>query len=133
MENTKCAACKFCGQYFLDVALPEDATEEDCLEIATEKCRCGEAMSYQHKKRQASKAKIELASIAMENPQHNIKGVDSDITELLENAIDIIADDKIHSVKVGLCSGGTIEIKCTSSGKITVVRSTTVKQKRAVE
>lgn len=65
--------------------------------------------------------------------EEKLKGDDNVVTDLLENAIDIISEDKIHQVKVGLCSGGTIEIKCTSSGKITVSRSTTIKQKREVE
>lgn len=34
------------------------------------------------------------------------KGVDDKVTNLLENAIDVISEDKIHQIKVGLSSGG---------------------------
>lgn len=133
MSKTKNAVCKFCGQIFCDVIMPDDSTEAECLEKGTNRCHCGEALAWSNKKRQARKAKIELSLIAAENTNENIRSVDDSIVKFLEDAIDIISEDKIHQVKVGLCSGGTIEIKFTSSGKITVSRSTTIKQKREVE
>ena len=133
MSEIKNAVCKFCGQIFCDVVLPDDVTESELLEEGTKRCRCGHAMAYQTKKRQARKAKLELSTITEEKPEQNIRAVDYSIVLLLENGIDSIAEDKICQIKVTLCSGGTIDIKSTSSGKMTVARAISIKQKREVE
>ena len=133
MSKIKNAVCKFCGQFFCDVVLPDDATESELLEEGTKRCRCGRALEYQTKKRRVRKAKLELSTITEENPEQNIRAVDYSVVQLLENGIDSIAEDKICQIKVTLCSGGTIDIKSTSSGKITVARAISIKYKREVE
>lgn len=126
------ATCKYCGQ-ILTIELPENATHEQALEAGTLNCNCGMAREYQQMQERAATAKIELSAMLLQDDEvHNIKAVDKGIYDLLTNAIDIIAKDKIYKISVGLSSGGTVDIKAGTGGKISLKRSTALTTKREV-
>lgn len=130
----KIPVCKFCGQFNAKVELSDDMTQSETVELATLNCDCPNARIYQRKQEQAEKAKAELESLFLEDDEiHNIKAADSVVVDLLKEAVDLIADDKIYQISVKLTRGGTAEVKATSSGKISVQRSLTLKAKREVE
>lgn len=126
------ATCKYCGQ-ILTIELPENATHEQALEAGTLNCNCGMAREYQQMQERAATAKIELSDMLLQDDEvHNIKAVDKGIYDLLTTAIDIIAKDKIYKISVGLSSGGTVDIKAGTGGKISLKRSTALTTKREV-
>ena len=126
------ATCKYCGQ-ILTIELPENATHEQALEAGTLNCNCGMAREYQQMQERAATAKIELSAMLLQDDEiHNIKAVDKGIYDLLTNAIDIIAKDKIYKITIGLSSGGTVDIKAGTGGKISLKRSTALTTKREV-
>lgn len=130
----KIPECKFCGQFNAKVELSDDMTQSEAVELATLNCDCPAARGYQRKQEQVEKAKAELESLFLEDDEiHNIKAADSVVVDLLKEAVDLIADDKIYQISVKLTRGGTAEVKATSSGKISVQRSLTLKSKREVE
>lgn len=130
MQN---AVCKFCGQY-VAADVPEGASEEKILKIGTMNCNCAEASSYQKRQHRAEKAKIELDGLlSRDDDAHNIKAVPTEVRELLKQAIDLIAEDYLHKINVGICLGGTVDIKAGTGGKISVKRSVTLTNKREVE
>ena len=129
----KSPICKFCGQIGLKDML-DSATEEELLERGTMECNCYEAQQYQKRRNQAEKAKLELSSIlSHDDNQHNIGACEEVIISLLKQAVDLMPESKIYKISIGVCSGGTVDIKTTASGKISVQRSVTLKQKREVE
>ena len=126
------ATCKYCGQ-ILTIELPEGTTHEQALEEGTMNCNCSMAIAYQQLKERASVAKIELEEMLLKDDEvHNIKAVDKEIFDLLISAIDIMAKDKIYKISVGLCSGGNVDIKAGTGGKISLKRSTALTTKREV-
>lgn len=126
------ATCKYCGQ-ILTIELPEGATHEQALEEGTMNCSCVMARTYQQMQERAAAAKIELEEMLLQDDEiHNIKAVDKEIFDLLTSAIDIMAKDKIYKITLGLCSGGTVDIKAGTGGKISLKRSTALTTKREV-
>ena len=126
------AVCKFCGQ-IIAKELPEGATKEEAMEEGTLACGCEQARAYQRINERAAIAKIELKEMLCKDDEtHNIKAIDNSIFELLSSAIDLIAKDKIYKITVGLSSGGTVEVKAGSGGKIALKRSVALTNKREV-
>lgn len=126
------ATCKYCGQV-QTTELPEGTTHEEALEEGTLSCNCTAAKSYQRMVERAAAAKFELSDMLLHDDEaHNIKAVDKEIYDLLTNAIDIMAKDKIYKITVGLCSGGTVDIKAGTGGKISLKRSVALTNKREV-
>ena len=129
----KIAVCKFCGQ-IQAVELPIDATELEAEEIGTMSCSCSDAQIYQRKKQQAQKAKDEVEALfANDHPLHNVKKCDPEVVEMLKTAVDLLSESQIHKITLGICGGGTADIKCDAKGKITVSRTFSIKTKREDE
>lgn len=128
------AVCKFCGLVNLLAEVPTDATEEQCVHIGTMQCGCDDARNYQKRYERAAKAKIEIdVMLTKADEDSGIGAVPTAVIELLKTAVDLIADDQIHKIDVGLCLGGKIDIKSGSGGKISIKRSVTQSQKSEVE
>ncbi len=128
------AVCKFCGSINLLAEVPIGATQEECIRIGTMQCNCDEARKYQMRQERAVKAKIELdAMLSDDNEDSGIKAVPAPIIELLKSGIDLIADDQIHKIDIGLTLGGKVDIKSGTGGKISIKRSVTQSQKSEVE
>lgn len=58
---------------------------------------------------------------------------DSDILPILESAVDLMSEQKIYKISLGVASGGVVDIKSTASGKISIERRVALKQKREIE
>lgn len=128
------AVCKFCGQIIADCEVPEGANEKEAAHLGTMECNCVQARAYQRRTTVAEKAKAELADVLLtDDKNHNIKAVEGTVYDLLKTAIDLIADDHIHKISVGLCRGGNVEVKAGSGGKISIKRSVSLTNKREVE
>ena len=126
------AICKYCGQ-IVATDVPEDATKEETLEIGTLNCNCMAARAYQQMQERAEKAKLELKDMLLSDDEiHNIKAVDEEVFNLLSQSIDVMAKDKIYKISVGLCSGGTVDIKAGTGGKISLKMSVSLTNKREV-
>ena len=126
------AICKFCGQIGTE-EVPKGATKEEALEIGTRACNCWQARAYQQMLDRAETAKIELKDMLLnDDEKHNIKAVPEELYNLLINAIDLMANDKIYKITVSLCSGGTVEIKANSGGKFSLKRSVAITRKSEV-
>ena len=126
------ATCKYCGQ-IISVEVPDGATCAEALEIGTMHCNCLSARAYQAMQERAGIAKAELKEMLLtDDESHNIKAVDPNIFELLSVGIDLMAKDKLYKISVGLCSGGTVEIKSGAGGKISLKRSVALTNKREV-
>lgn len=127
------AVCKFCGQ-FVAAEVPEGADEAEAMRIGTMECNCVEACDYQKRQHRAEKAKLELDNLlSRDNDVHNIKAVPAEVRELLKHAIDLMAEDCLFKINVGVCYGGTVDIKVGAGGKISVKHSVTLANKREVE
>lgn len=127
------AVCKFCGQAIM-VDVPENATRAEREHIGTMECGCEAARNYQKRQERAEKAKIEIdVMLSKADEDSGIGAVPTAVIELLKTAVDLIADDQIHKIDVGLCLGGKIDIKSGTGGKISIKRSVTQSQKSEVE
>lgn len=127
------AVCKFCGQIMV-TEVPDGATRAECEHIGTMECGCEEARKYQMRQERAAKAKIELdAMLSCNDEDSGIKAVPVPVIELLKAAIDLMADDQIFKINVGVCLGGKVDIKSGTGGKISIKRSVTQSQKSEVE
>lgn len=126
------AVCRFCGQ-IIAKELPENITREEAIEEGTLACNCELARAYQRMNERAEVAKEELKEMLLDDDEtHNIKAVDNSVYELLSGAIDLMAKDKIYKINVGLSSGGTVDVKAGSGGKIALKRSVAITNKREV-
>lgn len=126
------AVCKFCGQVST-VAIPDGATDEEALEIGVMHCNCWQARACQAMQERAIIAKGKLKEMLLTDDEvHNIKAVAPDVYELMSESIDLMAKDKIYKITVGLSSGGTVEVKAGSGGKISLKRSVALTNKREV-
>lgn len=129
----KNAFCKFCGQLSAN-EYPEDISEAELIERGTMDCHCCDAERYQKRKLQAEKAKLELKAVCCApDKDHNIAACDENILPILENAVDLMSEQKIYKISLGVASGGVVDIKATSSGKISIERRIALKQKREIE
>lgn len=123
------AVCKFCGQTIAE----EYETKEEAIEQGTLACNCWQARAYQQLKERAEAAKLDLRDMLLKDDEiHNVKAVDQAVFDFLINAVDLIAEDKIYKISIGLLSGGTVDIKTGSGGKISLKRSVALTNKREV-
>lgn len=109
-------------------------TCKDCLHYEV----CAEVMKQQLyiKEVLCGHKKLKLSSgpyAAHLTKKHNIAACDTDILPVLEKAIDLMSEQKIYKITLGVSSGGVVDIKATSSGKISIQRSVALKQKREIE
>lgn len=110
------------------------ATRAECEHIGTMQCSCGDARIYQTRQERAAKARIELdAMLSADDEDSGIKAVPAPVIELLKAAIELMADDQIFKIDVGVCLGGKVDIKSGTGGKISIKRSVTQSQKSEVE
>lgn len=127
------AVCKFCGQAIM-TEVPENATRAECEHIGAMECGCEAARNYQKWYERAAKAKIELdVMLSKTDEDSGIAAVPMQVVESLKAAIDLIADDLIHKIDIGLTLGGKVDIKSGTGGKISIKRSVTQSQKSEVE
>ena len=123
------AVCKFCGQTIAE----EYETREQAIEEGTLACSCAQARAYQQLRERAQAAKLELRDMLLKDDEvHNVKAVEQVIFDILVSAVDLIAEDKIYKITLGLSSGGTVDIKAGSGGKISLKRSVALTNKREV-
>ncbi len=126
------AVCKYCGQ-IQTTEVPENATHSEALEIGTLVCNCPSAKIYQRIMEKADNAKHELRDMLLSDDEtHNIKAVDKDIFDFLAESINLMVKDKIYKITLGLNSGGNVDIKIGSGGKISLKRSVAIANKREV-
>lgn len=86
------------------------------------------------RKLQTEKAKLELKAICCApDKDHNMSACDENILPILESAVDLMSEQKIYKISLGVASGGVVDIKSTSSGKISIERRVALKQKREIE
>jgi len=128
----KTAVCKFCGQVLATVDT-EGLTDVQIEHLALMECECYQASEYQKRYDRAQKAKVEIDSLAKAVPSRSLRAVEEEVVELLKSAVDLMAADKLHKISIAIPYAGTINIKCTASGKISVERSLTLKEKKEVE
>ncbi len=127
------AVCKFCGQ-FVAADVPAGADEAEAIKIGTMNCNCSEAQDYQKRQQRAEKAKLEIDHLlSRDDESNNFKAVPPEVRELMKNAIDIMTEDGIYKINIGITLGGTVDIKCGAAGKISIKRSVTLANKREVE
>lgn len=127
------AVCKFCGQAIM-ADVPEGATRAECEHIGAMECGCEAASNYQKRQERAAKAKIEIdVMLSKTDEDSGIVAVPTAVIDLLKTAVDLIANDQIFKIDVGLCLGGKIDIKSGTGGKISIKRSVTQSQKSEVE
>lgn len=130
---SKLPYCKFCGQ-LQGIDAPENATDEVLKEIGTQECSCCEAERYRKKMQQIAMAKLEIETLfTAKDETRGIKPVDNAVIELLTRAADLMGENSIHKISVGITGAGTANITVSSSGKISVQRSVQFKEKREVE
>ena len=126
------AVCKYCGQ-IQTVEVPENSSHDEVLEIGTLACSCPTAKIYQSIMQKAENAKEELKDMLLTDDKiHNIDAVDESIFNFLAESINLMVKDKIHKITIGLNSGGAVDIKITSGGKISLKRSVAIANKREV-
>ncbi len=133
--------CVSCGDTdandgICDICLNHYATDYELLEKASDECKSEtiSAPALIADVLSAEKAKIELKAVCCApDENHNIAACDNDIIPVLEKAIDLMSEQKIYKISLGVLSGGVVDIKATSSGKISIQRSVALKQKREIE
>lgn len=108
MKSIK-APCRFCGQMKL-TEVPDNFTEEEIGEEVALTCNCKEAKAYQEKK--AKEELLEMAKTSARGTTFELfHESHPDVEELLNAAIDPVADGKIKAVtvKTGGKTTGTIK------------------------
>lgn len=107
--------CDFCGQG-MQIETVGDVTQEELNDIATKKCKCSEAKSYQRKLERDAKINKYIKENFAENAQECVK----ELTKLVEGTWD--------SVKItdGL-SGWQTTIKTNKDGYLVITKKRTVK------
>ena len=127
------AVCKFCGQAIM-ADVPEGATRAEREHIGTMECSCEAARNYQKRYERAAKAKIELdIMLSADDEDNGFKAAPQTVIDLLKAAVDLMADDCIFKIDVGICLGGKIDIKSGTGGKISIKRTVTQNLKHEVE
>lgn len=127
------AVCKFCGQ-IMTCDVPDGASQAECERLGTMQCNCEEARIYRKRQERAEKAKLELdIMLSADDEDNGFKAAPQTVIDLLKAAVDLMADDCIFKIDVGICLGGKIDIKSGTGGKISIKRTVTQNLKREVE
>lgn len=112
-------ACKFCGQ-ITAIEVPGDWLDEEKNEYVTEICKCPEADWYRLNKLKKEKSRKRVRSL-FERDQPDV------VKELLQAAVELIADEDISSITVKIDDVTKADIKVGSKGGIRVERTDTTK------
>ena len=126
----KNAVCKFCGSVSMNT-FPDDTPEDVLLFEGTKDCQCSEARKFQERLDHAAEAKLELENICESSEDDKLKQISTAVVNILAGAIDLMPGGELHKISVGT-SSGTIDIKISSSGKISIQRSLNIKRKREI-
>ncbi len=126
----KNAVCKFCGSVSMET-FPDDTPEEVLLSEGTKACNCYRARKLQVLLEHAAAAKLELADICENSEDEKLKQIDNRVVDILSRAIDLMPGGEVHKISVGT-SSGNVDIKISSSGKISIQRSLSIKRKREI-
>lgn len=98
--------CKFCGQAIM-VHADETYTEDDLNEIATDKCKCGQATNYRWKK---SVQEVYMQDLEV------VFGENEAMKELFARAGKMVIDGKISAISVKQSAEKTLSLKMKGSG-----------------
>ena len=126
----KNAVCKFCGSVSMST-FPDDTPDEELLFEGTKACGCYESRKFQELLNNAAEAKAELADICESSEDEKLKQISGGVVDILCRAIDLMPGGEVHKISVGT-SAGSIDIKISSSGKISIQRSLSIKRKREI-
>lgn len=96
--------CKFCGQ---SVMLPDDVTAVDLTELATERCKCGQAATYRWKKRVQESFQQDIELVFKDN---------EGMKELFALAGEMIVDGEIGQISVKQTPEKVLTLKPKGSG-----------------
>ena len=75
----------------------------------------------------------QIRKIATAVPSRNLQAIDDSTVNMLKSAVDLMFEDKIHKISIAVPYAGTINVKSTATGKYSVERSLTLKEKKEVE
>lgn len=128
----KTAVCKFCGQVHATIDT-EGLSDAKIEHLAAMNCECYQAREYRVRYERAEKAKVEIEKIATAVPSRNLQAIDDSTVNMLKSAVDLMFEDKIHKISIAVPYAGTINVKSTATGKYSVERSLTLKEKKEVE
>lgn len=103
-EGMMIGYCKFCGQ---SVMLDDDVTDVDLTELATEKCKCGQAATYRWKKRVQEVFRQDMEIVFKNNEA---------MKELFAQAGKMIVDGQIGQISVKQTPEKTVTLKTKGSG-----------------
>lgn len=102
-------ACRFCGQFAL-VEVPDSFTDEEIGEEVALQCKCKPAKEYQEKKEKEEQ--LEMAKTSAKGTTFELfHESHPDVEELLNAAINPVADGKIKSVTIKTGGKTTATIK----------------------
>ena len=135
-KNNATGYCKFCGQQLL-VYLPEgwdpeDKTQEEYDQLATEQCECEQALTHEEKNQKklaAIKRMTEyydelLGQFRINNPEtvkemQKLEGQQA----LMLKAVEMVADRVVHAAAVQLSLSEAFTVAIKASGDIQIKRT----------
>lgn len=123
---TEHGACRFCGQMEA-LEVPPEWTGEEVDELATETCKCGDALYYSSRKSRKERAHKRIKEL-FEQGDTQTGAVSEGAIELLHLAADKAGDEQVLSVTVDAGDGVKASIKLTSKDTIKVARTVTAKR-----
>lgn len=126
----KNAVCKFCGSVSMKT-FPDDTPEDVLLFEGARDCGCYEARKFAELLNKVAEAKLELAAICEGSEDEKLKQIGGSVLDILSRAIDRMPYGEVHKISVGT-SSGNVDIKISSSGKISIQRSLSIKRKREI-
>lgn len=130
MNDIQIGYCKFCGQAVTVRVTCDSQAEAD--ERAIGLCSCAESREYCKLSRLKDEAKLNIREVFGEDSE-KWKAVDSDVIELMETAVDMLADNKFRSITIAIPGAGTAKLAVNSKGGIEVERKKTSSEKLTAE
>lgn len=120
------AICPFCGQSFM---MSAEKTEKEAVEFAVERCDCLQAREFRRKVQYIAEAKDKLREIFnyrfIDGKETACCDSDSELLEILNAAIEHLADFKIKQITMAIPGIGKIVLNVDGDGKIKIKRSMT--------
>lgn len=117
------AVCPFCGQSFM---MPSPATANEAEEYALNRCDCLQAREYRRKVQYIAEAKDKLREIfnyqLVGKEESADWDSDSALLDILNAAIEQLADFKIRQIVMSIPAIGKIVITVDANGKIKIKR-----------
>lgn len=105
--------CRFCGQ-MRQIETAAGWSQDEVDEAVTETCRCPSAEKYRHEK------KIKRKGHEAVNRMYS--GLPEEVVEILDNAVDLIAEGEIKTITVEARRKVKAKISATAKGGIKVER-----------